>query len=141
MVGLCAGGSGGIFITVANGQMQGIGGLFAAALSFSALTVLVALGQMLVISAGPGNADLSIPSTIALSSAVSMLVMDGRDAMVLPGLLAAAGVGAVVGLLNFSLIRLLRIPLSSQPSQLADCHVMGYFLGPGTEDQATANFY
>ena len=98
------------FITVANGQMQGIGGLFAAALSFSALTVLVALGQMLVISAGPGNADLSIPSTIALSSAVSMLVMDGRDAMVLPGLLAAAGVGAVVGLLNFSLIRLLRIP-------------------------------
>jgi ribose transport system permease protein len=97
-------------ITIANGQIQGIPGLLAAALSFSALTVLVALGQMLVISTGPGNADLSIPSTIALSSAVSMLVMDGSDAMVLPGLLAAMGVGAAVGLLNFGLIRLLRIP-------------------------------
>ena len=97
-------------ITIANGQIQGIPGLLAAALSFSALTVLVALGQMLVISTGPGNADLSIPSTIALSSAVSMLVMDGNDAMVLPGLLAAMGVGASVGLLNFGLIRLLRIP-------------------------------
>ena len=97
-------------ITIANGQIQGIPGLLAAALSFSALTVLVALGQMLVISTGPGNADLSIPSTIALSSAVSMLVMNGSDAMVLPGLLAAMGVGAAVGLLNFGLIRLLRIP-------------------------------
>ena len=97
-------------ITIANGQIQGIPGLLAAALSFSALTVLVALGQMLVISTGPGNADLSIPSTIALSSAVSMLVMDGSDAMVLPGLLAAMGVGASVGLLNFGMIRLLRIP-------------------------------
>lgn len=97
-------------ITIANGQIQGIPGLLAAALSFSALTVLVALGQMLVISTGPGNADLSIPSAIALSSTVSMLVMDGSDAMVLPGLLAAMGVGAAVGLLNFGLIRLLRIP-------------------------------
>ena len=97
-------------VTIANGQIQGIPGLLAAALSFSALTVLVALGQMLVISTGPGNADLSIPSTIALSSAVSMLVMDGSDSMVLPGLVAALGVGAAVGLLNFGLIRLLRIP-------------------------------
>ena len=97
-------------VTIANGQIQGIHGLLAAALSFSALTVLVALGQMLVISTGPGNADLSIPSTIALSSAVSMLVMDGSDSMVLPGLVAAMGVGAAVGLLNFGLIRLLRIP-------------------------------
>ena len=97
-------------VTIANGQIQGIPGLLAAALSFSALTVLVALGQMLVISTGPGNADLSIPSTIALSSAVSMLVMDGSDSMVLPGLVAAMGVGAAVGLLNFGLIRLLRIP-------------------------------
>ena len=97
-------------ITIANGQIQGVAGLLAAALSFSALTVLVALGQMLVISTGPGNADLSIPSTIALSSAVSMLVMNGSDAMVLPGLLAAIGVGTAVGLVNFGLIHLLRIP-------------------------------
>ena len=97
-------------ITILNGQIEGIGGLLAAALSFSALTVLVALGQMLVISTGPGNADLSIPATIALSSAVSMLVMNGSDAMILPGLFVAMAVGAVVGFCNFGLIRLLHIP-------------------------------
>ena len=74
------------------------------------MTVLAALGQMLVISAGPGNADLSIPSSIALSSAVAMLVMDGQDALIFPGLLAACLAGAVVGLANACLIHILRIP-------------------------------
>lgn len=98
----------GITIVVARGQ--GAGDLLAAALSFSAFTVLVALGQMLVITAGPGNADLSIPSAIALASAVGMIVMNGDNTMVVPGLLAAVAVGALVGLFNFGLIRLLRIP-------------------------------
>jgi ribose transport system permease protein len=98
-------------LTLLLGQAQGGGGgLIGAALSFAAFTVLVSLGQMLVISTGPGNADLSIPSTIALASAVAMIVMDGREAMIVPGLLAAVAVGAAVGLFNFALIRLLRIP-------------------------------
>ena len=84
--------------------------LLATALSFSAFAVLAALGQMLVITLGPGNIDLSIPSVIALSSALAMLVMDGQDAMVLPGLLAAVGAGMGVGMFNVGLIRLLRIP-------------------------------
>jgi len=96
--------------TVAVGQGQGAGELVAAALAFSAFTVLVSLGQMLVISAGPGNADLAIPSSIALASAVGMIVMDGRDTMIAAGLLAGIGAGAAVGLFNFGLIRLLRIP-------------------------------
>jgi ribose transport system permease protein len=97
-------------VTIATGQGQGSGDLLGAALSFSAFTVLAALGQMLVISVGPGNADLSIPSAIALSSAVAMIVMNGEDALIVPGLLAAVAAGAAVGLFNFALIRLLRIP-------------------------------
>lgn len=65
---------------------------------------------MLVISVGPGNADLSIPSAIALSGAVAMIVMNGSDAMIVPGVLAAVAVAMAVGAANFGLIRLLRIP-------------------------------
>ncbi len=84
--------------------------LIVAALAFSSFAVLAALGQMLVITLGPGNVDLSIPSTIALSSALSMLVMDGRPGMILPGVLAAIGAGLAIGGFNVLLIRLLRIP-------------------------------
>ena len=97
-------------LTLIGGQSASGTGLLGAALSFSALTVLAALGQMLVISTGPGNADLSIPSSIALASAVAMLVMDGQNAMILPGLLAAILAGAAVGLTNAGLIHILRIP-------------------------------
>ena len=93
--------------TVFSGHGHGAGDLVTVALSFSAFTILVPLGQMLVISAGPGNA-LSIPSVIALSGAVLMIVM-GRDAMIVPGLLAAVGAGVAVGAANHGLIRLLRI--------------------------------
>jgi len=96
--------------TVFSGHGQGAGDLLTVALSFSAFTILVSLGQMLVISVGPGNADLSIPSAIALSGAVAMIVMDGRDAMIVPGLLAAVLAGVAVGAANHGLIRLLRIP-------------------------------
>ena len=97
-------------VTVFVARGQGGAELLVAALTFSAFTVLVSLGQMLVITAGPGNVDLSIPSTIALSSAVSMLVMNGQSAMILPGVAAAVLVGATVGACNFALILLLRIP-------------------------------
>jgi len=92
-----------------NGGAGG-GALIAAALAFSSFAVLAALGQMLVITLGPGNVDLSIPSNIALCSAVSMLVMDGRPGMIVPGLLAAGAAGLAVGGFNVLLIRLLRIP-------------------------------
>lgn len=96
--------------TVFTGHGQGSGDLLTAALTFSAFTVLVSLGQMLVISVGPGNADLSIPSSIALSGAVAMIVMDGSNTMIVPGLLAAVLVGVAVGVFNFGLIRVLNIP-------------------------------
>lgn len=87
-----------------------LGPLLSTALSFSTFTVLVSLGQMLVITSGPGNIDLSIPSVIALSGALSMSVMNGANGMILPGIAVALLSGAVVGGFNFVLIRFLRIP-------------------------------
>jgi ribose transport system permease protein len=97
-----------ITITVSRGL--GAGDILTAALTFSAFSVLVSLGQMMVITTGPGNVDLSIPSTIALGSAVAMLVMNETTAMIVPGVLAAVAVGCAIGCFNFGLIRLLRIP-------------------------------
>ena len=89
---------------------QGADGMLVAALSFSVFTVLVGLGQMFVITLGPGNVDLSIPATIGLASAVAMKVMDGQNSLILVGLLAALICGLAIGGFNYLLIRLLRIP-------------------------------
>ena len=97
-------------LTLVVSHGTGAAQILVAAFSFSAFTVLVSLGQMLVITTGPGNVDLSIPSVIALSGAVAMLVMNERAEMIVPGLVAAVGAGAAVGLFNYLLIRLLRIP-------------------------------
>jgi ribose transport system permease protein len=80
------------------------------ALVYGVFMVLVGLGQMLVITSGIGNIDLSVPSTIALAGVVSMHVMNGADGRIVLGLAAVLGVGVVVGLANYALIRLLRIP-------------------------------
>ena len=53
---------------------KGVGGswdLFGAALTFASFSVLVGLGQMLVITLGPGNVDLSIPATMTLAGTLS----------------------------------------------------------------------
>lgn len=81
-----------------------------AAASFGAFYALVAIGQMFVVTLGPGNVDLSIPATMTLAGTVAMKLMAGSDAMIALGTLAALGCGLGVGLLNVALIRLLRIP-------------------------------
>jgi ribose transport system permease protein len=63
-----------------------------------------------VITTGPGNVDLSIPATITLSGVVAMKVMDTDTARLLIGIVAALGVSFLVGVFNYGLIRLLRIP-------------------------------
>ncbi len=88
----------------------GGGGMLTAALSLAVFTVVVGVGQMFVITLGPGNVDLSLPANIGLASAVAMTVMDGSDARVALGLLAAVGAGLAVGSVNYGLIRALRIP-------------------------------
>lgn len=95
-------------IVAANGQ--GVSGMANAATSLAVFTVIVGIGQMFVITLGPGNVDLSLPANIGLASAVAMKVMNGQDGMILVGILAAIGAGVLVGLANHVLIALLRIP-------------------------------
>ncbi len=88
----------------------GAGGMLTAALSLAVFTVIAGVGQMFVITLGPGNVDLSLPANIGLASAVAMKTMAGDDALVALGLLAALGCGLAVGAANYLLIRALRIP-------------------------------
>ena len=88
----------------------GAGGMITAALSLAVFMVIVGIGQMFVITLGPGNVDLSLPANIGLASAVAMKVMGGSDAMILVGLVAALASGMAVGMANYLLIRALRIP-------------------------------
>ncbi|WP_374651718.1 ABC transporter permease [Dongia sp.] len=89
---------------------HGGGQMLTAALSFATFTIIVGTGQMFVITTGPGNVDLSIPATMALSGAITTKIMDTQDGMILAGFLVALGVGLAVGIFNYGLIRLLRIP-------------------------------
>jgi len=96
--------------TMAFTQGHGGGGLITAALTFATFFVIVGIGQMFVITLGPGNVDLSIPATMTLAGSVAMKVMDSQDSMILIGLLAALGCGLAVGAFNYALILVLRIP-------------------------------
>ncbi|MDY8107966.1 ABC transporter permease [Fulvimarina sp. 2208YS6-2-32] len=104
-------GAGIIFaVTLAANQGSGAGQIVSAALAFGSFYALVGIGQMFVITSGPGNIDLSVPANIALSGAVAMKVMAGSDAMIAVGVLAALGCGTAIGTANYALISVLRIP-------------------------------
>lgn len=96
--------------TVAFTRGYGGGGMITAALSLAVFMVIVGIGQMFVITLGPGNVDLSLPANIGLASAVAMKVMGGQDSMIALGMLAALACGAASGAVNYLLIRALRIP-------------------------------
>lgn len=78
-------------------------------LSASFLTC-VALGQMLVVTTGRGNIDLSVASILTLSAFLGLVVVQGQDARIWLGVLAALGLGAGMGLVNATLVIWLRIP-------------------------------
>src|SRR5262249_43268081 len=88
----------------------GAGGMVTAALSLAVFSVIVGIGQMFVITLGPGNVDLSLPANIGLASAVAMKTMGGDDRLVIVGLAAAIACGLAGGLANYLLIWALRIP-------------------------------
>jgi ribose transport system permease protein len=88
----------------------GAGAMLTAGLSLAVFSVIVGIGQMFVVTLGPGNVDLSLPANIGLASAVAMKVMGGADGLLPLGLAAAIGAGAAIGLVNYLLIWLLRIP-------------------------------
>lgn len=94
------------------GFTRGYGGgqVLTAALTFATFSVIVGIGQMFVITLGPGNVDLSIPATVTLAGSVATKVMATQDSMIAVGLLVALACGVGVGCFNYALIRLLRIP-------------------------------
>jgi ribose transport system permease protein len=98
-----------VFIAIALVSADALGTLTASA-SFASFFMLVGLGQMLVITLGPGNIDLSIPYAIGLTGFVAMKTMNAADGSIAVGILAGLAVGAAIGAFNFGLIRMLRVP-------------------------------
>src|SRR3954447_25475041 len=96
--------------TIAFTGGHGGAGMLSAALALAQFTVIVGIGQMFVITLGPGNVDLSLPANIGLASAVAMKVMGGSDSMIVVGLLAALACGATIGAVNYLLSWALSIP-------------------------------
>ncbi len=78
-------------------------------LSASFLTC-VALGQMLVVTTGRGNIDLSVAGVLTQSAFLALVVIKGQDGLIWLGVLAALGLGVAVGLVNAALVIWLRIP-------------------------------
>jgi ribose transport system permease protein len=86
------------------------GGLTEAALTFAAFSVIVGLGQMFVITLGPGNIDLSVPATMTLAGTLALKAMDTQEGTLILGLAVTLGCGVAVGIANYALIKALRIP-------------------------------
>jgi ribose transport system permease protein len=68
---------------------------------------IVAAGQTVVIIAG--SLDLSVAYVISLSSLVAAEVMDGKEANLVPGIVAVVALGVVVGLGNGVIVTKLRV--------------------------------
>lgn len=89
---------------------RGAGELAYAALSFGAFAAIVGMGQMLVITLGPGNVDLSIPATMTLSATLALKAMGSEPGTAWLGLIIALAVGLGAGIANYTLILALRLP-------------------------------
>lgn len=89
------------------------------ALTYGVFMVLVGLGQMLVITSGVGNIDLSVPSTIALAGVIGMHVMGGANGRV------ALGTFATGRLFDVPYIALLALALSAALAVLLHRAVYG----------------
>ncbi|WP_075216195.1 ABC transporter permease [Mongoliimonas terrestris] len=79
-------------------------------LTVAAILGIVAAGQNLVILGGREGIDLSVGAVISLGAVIAGNVMSGDDAMILPALLAAGGVGFLVGIVNGLGVTVVRIP-------------------------------
>lgn len=88
----------------------GAGSLLYAAMTFASFAAIVGIGQMFVITLGPGNVDLSIPASMTLSATLALKFMDTESSLIVPGILIAIAIGVACGLFNFTLILMLRIP-------------------------------
>lgn len=97
-------------VTVASVSGRGAGQTLSVALAFATFYAIVGIGEMLVISTGGGNIDLSIPSVMMLAGYLSMGAMHSQDSLLVLGILVAVGVGLAAGIANVILIRVTKIP-------------------------------
>ena len=67
----------------------------------------VAIGQTLVVLGG--SLDLSVPYVVSLTSLIAAQTMNGETGMVLPGVLLALAVAALVGLANGMIVTFLNV--------------------------------
>lgn len=81
-----------------------------ASISFASFYILVGIGQMLVITTGPGNIDLSIPNTIAFVGSLAFTIMNEQNLNIPQGVALGLAGGAGVGLFNYCLIRFILMP-------------------------------
>lgn len=89
---------------------RGFLGTIESAVELAPFLVLVALGQMFVITAGNGNIDLSVAYLMTLSAYVSVGVMDTTHGSIPLGLLAGLLCGVAVAAVNLIGILVLSIP-------------------------------
>jgi ribose transport system permease protein len=78
--------------------------------SSASFLAIVAIGQMLVITSGSGNIDLSIPGVITVSAFVTMILSQGTNFGLLLALPAVLAIGLITGAANAFLVLKLRIP-------------------------------
>ena len=97
-------------LTVASVEGRGAGATLSTAAGFATFYVIVGIGQMLVISTGGGNIDLSIPSVMMLAGYLSMGLMHTHGLGIAMGVAVALGVGLCAGVTNVVLIRGFAIP-------------------------------
>ena len=70
---------------------------------------VIAAGETLVIISGGEGIDLSLGAIVTLTAIITYVLVNGQNSMVIPGLLAALAVGAIIGLINGIGIAFLRI--------------------------------
>jgi ribose transport system permease protein len=114
----------------------------------SSFLVLVALGQMAVVTTGDGNIDLSISSVMTLSAYIALIVIGGHDSRLFLGVVVTFGLGLLVGTINAALVLLARIPaiiatlatgyVLATASLLANRAIPGFTIAPTLRAIATA---
>ncbi len=81
-----------------------------ASIIFASFFILVSIGQMLVITTGPGNIDLSVPYVLAFVGSTAFKIMNASDMNIAHGLLLGLLLGAVIGAFNYALIYFILMP-------------------------------
>ena len=99
-----------VFLVIAIMHGKGIPATITTTLSFAVFSVIVGIGQMLVMTTGPGNIDLSIPSVMTLGGAIAMKVANEQASQLPIALVLVIIVGIAIGAANYGIIRMLKIP-------------------------------